>query len=286
MPGYPHCRRPRCRASHLLPSCLALLIASAFVHPVSANPNPADQHSTPVGPRVTHRTGLALAGLHCQVRDDIVSPLRWDGIGGSLEFFRDRLSESSRGQLSLKLPLALLTNRYEHRAAAPGLEFGYGRLYRVSWFAGSGATFTGAVLQGNMDLQYYVDWDEEHLYWITTYDLAATTQHEIRIRRHQQLVFRIAIPPVALVSRPPRRRFNKVDDFKHLGFWFRKPNEGLHLTSISRYLSVTSSARYLFTLNDSWKLGAVYELGYRRFSRPEPIRMLTHSLSVRILHES
>jgi hypothetical protein len=286
MQGYAQPRRLRFPTARLLSTCLALLIASGFASPTSAGPNPGDRHSPPARSRPIHRIGLGLSGLHCQVRDDIVSPLRWAGIGGSLEFFRDRLDESSRRQMTLKLPLALLTNRYEHRAGAPSLKLGYGRLHRVSWFAKSGAAFAGVLLLGNMDLQYYLDWDEEHLYWFTTYDLAAAAQHEIRIRPREYLVVRIAVPPVALVSRPPRHRYNKVDDFKHLDFWFRQPNEGLHLASVPRYLCVDSSAQFLFTLNDSWRLGAIYEFGYRRFSRPEPIRLLTHSLSVRILHES
>jgi hypothetical protein len=286
MQGIAPDRQLRFRPLRPISSCFALLLASTLAHPVSAGPDPVDQRLSPALQGATRRIGLALSGLHFQVRDDIVSPLRWDGIGASLEIFRDRLDESSRRQIALRLPLALLNNRYEHRAAAPGLKLGYGRLYRVSWFARSGATFAGALLQGNMDLQYYVDWDEEHLYWITTYDLAAAVQHEIRTRPRRQLTVRVAVPPVALVSRPPRHRYNKVDDFKHLGFWFRRPNEGLRLTSIPDLLALTAAAQYTFTFTKSWKLGTAYEFAFRRFARPEPVRILTHSVSIRISHGS
>jgi hypothetical protein len=280
----PSTRRLRFRTPRALSSCLAILLAAVIAHPASAAPDPVDRRLSILRPRPAHRTGLTLSGLHCQVRDDIVSPLRWDGIGGSLELFRDRLDESSRRQISLRLPLALLNNRYEHRAAAPGLKLGYGRLYRVSWFAGSGATFAGVLFQGNMDLQYYVDWDEEHLYWITAYDIAAAVQHEIRVRPRRRLTVRVAVPPVSFVSRPPRHRYNKVDDFKHLGFWFRRPNERLRVTSMPDLLALTAAAEYTFRLGKSWNLGTAYEFAFRRFARPEPIRILTHAVSMRISH--
>lgn len=272
----PHRRRLSWRHS--------LLIALLFAPAASADSAAGDALSPSPHPRASHRTGLALAGLYAQVRDDLVCPLRWSGIGAALEFSRDRLDESSRRQVSLKLPLGLLNNRYGHRAGAPGLQLGYARLRRVSWFAGSGATFAGVALRGHMDLQYYVDWDEEHLYWFTAYDLAAAAQQEIQLRPRQRLELRIALPPIALVSRPPRRRYYKVDDFMHLGFWFREPNGGLHLATWPQYLAGAFSAQYLHSLGDSWRLGAGYEFSYRRYSRPEPVRLLTHYLSLRVTH--
>ncbi len=232
-----------------------------------------------------NRLGLAVGLLHLQIRDDIIAPMRWSGLGASITLSYDRDRESSRTRMHLKFPVSFFTNRYGHEGAATGYALGYRYVRRVPEFGIAGTSFVGGAFLWNVDLQYYYDWDEEHLYWLTALDLALVFQHEVLLKPRNRLVFRFTFPLISLVSRPPDHRYYKSDNLDSFGLYFSKPYEGIHLTSLNEHLSMTLSLHYTFPLTRSWGFGTDYELGYRRFTDPETIQILSNTLSGRLTRE-
>jgi len=237
------------------------------------------------GARSANRIALALGALHMALRDDIIGPLKWDGPGAAMDFAYWRRSPVSCQGVELDLPLGLLTNRYGHRAGALGLRAGYAYLRRTAWSGGRASTFLGGSFGRNSDLQLYLDWDEEHLYWITTYDLAGVIQHEVRLAKGHGFEITLAVPMVSLVSRPPRSRYYKVDDFKNPGFYLSKPQENMSVAVFGELLSLDASLSYAFALKGSWAFWAKYGFQYRRYPEPETIRMSSSTFSLRVTHD-
>jgi hypothetical protein len=235
--------------------------------------------------RSTNRIDLALGTLHMALRDDIVCPLKWAGPGGTLEAGYWRRSLGSRSGVELGLPLGLLNNRYGHRAGALGLRAGYTYLRHLADPRGRGSVFLGGCLRRDSDLQLYADWDEEHLYWITTYDLGVAARHEVELRNGHDLEFQAVLPVVSLISRPPRRRFYKIDDFKNPGFYLTKPQESLRFTALGELVSFDASVSYAFAMAGSWAFRAQYGFSYRRYTRPETIVERTSTFTLRATHD-
>jgi hypothetical protein len=264
-----------------LRACLrgfCLILSVLFAAPAPAQPVASGTA------RSGNRFGLALGVPYLQLRDQIVSPLRWSGFGGGCGFTYERLGAVSRHRTELKVSLGMIANRYRHLGGTADFRLGYDYVRRVATARVFGTTFVGGSLQWESALQFYVQWDEEHLYWATAYGLGPVVQHEIRLAPQRRLAFRVAFPLVSLVARPPGHRYYKIDDLMNIGFYFSRPNEDLRLATVDEYRSLAASVLYLFSLTASWQFGALYEFGYSRFNQPEPIQVLLNSLSARAIH--
>jgi hypothetical protein len=235
-------------------------------------------------PACDDRIGLAFIGLGMEARDDLVCPLRWDGPGLGLELSYEHIAPRSRQQVRLAPTLGLLTNRYGHRAAGMGLRLAYCHLRRAAASGSRGTTYLGALVRWVTRPHVYVDWDEEHLYWFTAYELAPAARHELRLSDRQQLELGFALPLIALVSRPPAQRHYKADDLLHPGFYLSKPGERMRLASWNEYFAVTAGIDYGLRIARSWQIGLGYEFDYRRFAEPRDVRIVSHALSLRIAH--
>jgi len=276
-----------------MPMTAALLLtalgAVAAVTASAAGPvSPADSAAMAArreARRSTSRVDLAIGTLHMALRDDIVCPLKWSGPGGTLEAGYWRRSRGGRSGVELSLPLGLLNNRYGHRAGALGLRVGYTNLRHLADPRGRGSIFLGGCVRRDSDLDLYVDWDDEHLYWITTYDLGVAARHEVQLKNGHDLEFQAVLPVVSLVSRPPRRRFYKIDDFKNPGFYLTKPQESLRFTALGELVSFDASVSYAFAAAGSWAFRAQYGFSYRRYTRPETIVERSSTFTLRATYD-
>jgi hypothetical protein len=237
------------------------------------------------GPAAQARIGFALGVSQVAVRDDIVCPLRWDGPGVRIGIAYDRLGRVDRHRVDFVLPVGFLTDRYGHRTAAGSFRLSYSYLREAATFGRHGALYAGALVGGNMDLEVYAEWDDEHLYWIIAYDLAAAGQYELRVSDRHELTLGLALPLVSLVSRPPLHRYYKTDHLDNFGFYFSKSHENLRVVSLDKHLALAGSIRHRFAVSEYWGLGIEYEFYYRRYTRPETIRMASHSISLRVSHD-
>ncbi len=269
-----------------LPAILLMLLAGGAARTAAYAPaEAAESHPATVARSASaDRLGLALTGVGMEARDDLVCPLRWDGPGLGIELCYDHIAPRSRQQVRLASTLGLLTNRYGHRAAGIGLRLGYGYVHRAASFGPRGTTYLGALVRWDNRPHVYVDWDEEHLYWLTAYDLAPVARHELRMSARQQLSLQLALPLLSFVSRPPAQRHYKADDLLHPGFYIRKPSEHPRLASWNEHFAVTTGMTYELCLSRAWQLELGYEFDYRRFTEPRAVRILSNALSVRIAH--
>ena len=54
----------------------------------------------------THQIGLGIGAIHYQVRDDIVAPLRWSGLGPVGDLSYTYAGENGRHGVDLRIPFA------------------------------------------------------------------------------------------------------------------------------------------------------------------------------------
>ncbi|AKU91641.1 hypothetical protein [Vulgatibacter incomptus] len=222
---------------------------------------------------------------HLQLRDELLRPFRWDGFGAALRFGYERRGEDVRHEADLKLPIAFVSNRYGAGGADLDLRLRYDLRFSIDGLGEAGLLLVGARAQWNQAMQVYYDWDEEHLYWMNAYELGPSAAYEWQASPAHRLSASLALPVVALASRPELRRYNKIDDFENVGFYFAAPNRGLRLTSLHEYVSLEAAIAWSWRISDGTRLDLAYELAYRRYARPEVFESLGSTLATSLSWE-
>lgn len=109
--------------------------------------------------------------MHYQVKDEIVTPLRWDGFGLILDFSYGIFADKSLHQFDIRIPVAFPQNRYDHKAAIAEINLDYGLLGKIGGRESAGQTHFGAKIDWSYNFQYYYNWDDSHMYWLNAYEL-------------------------------------------------------------------------------------------------------------------
>lgn len=226
--------------------------------------------------------GLGLP--HVQIREELLRPFRWDGVGGLLALGYERRTPSIRHAVGLELPAAWVTNRYGAGAAAISLRLDYTLLVPAGELWG-GRTFVGGRYRWDLANQYYMDWDEEHLYWLNAHELGPAVSWEREIARSHLLQASISLPIVALAARPPVARTNKIDDLKSVSFHLGRPHEDMEFTSLHEYVSTETRLAWAWAFSERWFLVTAWELRYRSHASPRAVTMLDNSLVTALAHD-
>jgi len=231
-----------------------------------------------------NRIGFGLGVPHVQIREELTRRFRWDGFGGLLALGYEHRGAGMRHAASLELPAAWVTNRYDAGGAALALRLDYTLLVPVAELAG-GRLWAGGRYRWDHALQYFADWDEEHLYWLSAHELGPAVAWELAVAPTQSLRASLSLPVVALASRPPAERTNKIDDLKSVGFLLGRPHEDMSLTSLHEYVSVEGAVAWTWSFSETWLLQASWVMRYRRHAAPLAVQLLENALVTGVAHD-
>lgn len=229
----------------------------------------------------THQLDIGLGGLHYQLKDDIIAPLRWDGIGFSLDLSYKLIFDKGRHKIGLRVPYATLSNRYNHKNTVAEINFGYDYIHRI---AGKGSPVPldlGFFIDWNDNLQYYESWDDSHLYWLNIYELGPVMRWSHIINDSHQIVVNLQFPVLAFVSRPPKYRYYDQEALPRE--LLKKSHEDLKMASVNDYLSFSLRGEYIYSFSRKVALGTSYMMDYKTFSKPERISLYTNSLQLNLM---
>jgi hypothetical protein len=135
-----------------------------------------------------------------------------------------------------------------------------------------------------MDWQYYLSWDQEHLYWLTTLDLGPSVAWQRLFAARHDVDVSLEFPLIALASRPPQFRYYKIGRLDDAAYHFSKTNENMKFTSLHEYIAVRFTADYLYRARPNLHFGVRYQLGYRTHSEPLRYQRLNNVILFRMLH--
>ena len=248
--------------------CLKITVLSILFGAVIAKIAPAQQ------PDPIHKFGIAVGLAHNQVRDYLLAPLRWDGIGPVLDVSYIYAPNASRHTVELRIPFAFMSNRYGHQAKALGINIEYGFLRTITGSDPRNALQAGGALNWSLDYQYYDSWDDSHFYWLNGYSVGPAIRWT-GIVGQNQLAVGFNLPLLALVSRPPGFRYQDQESPWEL---LSMAHEQMSLAGVGNYLSPGVGAEYTRWINHQATLGAKILLQYRVFPEPERISLLNGSV--------
>ena len=230
------------------------------------------------------RLGVALGAAHMQVHDDIVRGLRWSGPG--IAFAVGAVHDGGRDLHvgGLRFPLAFLENRYGHGGLSWDLHVDYGYARKLATLPNGVTVALGARVRWDWALQYYEDFDEEHLYWMNAYELGPMLALGYEPKPAHRFGLAFDTSALALVSRPPRRRYYKIDRLTHVDFFFEKTHESMRVTSLHAHVPLHLQLWYALRLGPAARLQAGLSGDFVYEREPATFLLLLYTLTVGYAH--
>lgn len=216
----------------------AVVVAVAFFGGRSLSAQPV---------RATSSGGFALTlgFVDYDLRDQVLNPLAHRGRLGSLGLTYEQSEEGSRHRFDLELAAAPLRSRFESgwESVATDLRLVYRSAWEVARPESDLAVYAGGAFDILSHLAYFGNWDNSHVYWLTSYALGATAALEYEVQREHVVSLEARVPVVGLVSRP-----EALIDYKSanpdLGWIIRKLHEGIGVRSLNEHVAVDVALRY------------------------------------------
>jgi len=215
--------------------------------------------------------------LH-QMRDDLLAPLRYAGPALGIRGAVERRSPGTEQEAQLRIGVAAGLNRYRHGAFALSVGGSYTYLRRLD-LSHTGATSVLAGIAGSarMDDMYFIQWDDAHLYWLTSYAIGPAARVRVPLSGGRALTFDGGAPLLGFVSRPPEERFYKVDPLVSPSTWFTRPHRDLSFAAFPDLAGVDFRIAYTRSAGRS-PARLVYDAVFRTTPNPRRAVVLEQAL--------
>jgi hypothetical protein len=227
-----------------------------------------------------HRFAYGLVLTHQQTRDELLVPLRWAGPGAGLRVEWETAGPASRHALALQVPITVLQNRYGHTGYALCAEAAYSYQHEIAETGSEGVLSLGGHLGWKMRNAFYESWDDEHIYWFTTYSLGPRLAWSGRPGSGVHLTATLEVPVLAAVSRPPHHRLNKTDRLTSPWFHITEPQRSLELATFPRYASVRTGVTATMRPGRRSTIAFSFDFEVSTYDSPERVITLSHRLSI------
>jgi hypothetical protein len=164
-------------------------------------------------------------------------------------------------------------------AINPSLNYRYAR--KVKDINRGLSLFLGGIIGLEMHHEWFDNWDDSHLYWLTSYHLGIDGILIYQNSSDSELFLEISTPVAALISRPPERFLYKVANPK-FSWVIDELHSNLRLTSIHEHFVLKVNLGYTFRYNAHFEQRLYWRFSYTNNSVPysKDIVILTHVLGV------
>jgi hypothetical protein len=225
----------------------------------------------------SHLFRISIAGVHYQVKDQLVAPLRWDGTGGALGFSYLTSSKWLINEFNFQIPVGILSNRYDHRGYAWEINVSYTGLHKIQPSIMQGNLSLGMQIRWDANCQFYADWDDAHLYWLNVYDLGPVLKWS-KDYSASWITISMHLPLFALFSRPPENQIFDQADLILPSYYFKTLHENLRPASVNEYISLNMKTEYMKQVNKKTILGVTWLFNYQSCRIPQNISIITNTI--------
>ena len=227
--------------------------------------------------------GISFAAGEYQIREEALNAIRHRGASLTLGFFRQGGDLDRRYRMTLSVLVAGLSDRYAPErgslVAHPDLDLRVG--WRVTPPDRSTAVFVGGTAGWSSHWAFYEQWDEAHVYWLTSSRLGVDALVERRLGEGRSLRLEVDAPLLALVSRPPRA-FSYREVNPAPGWILAEVHGKPRLASLADHLDLDLGLVYSRISEATLRHEAFLRMEYIRDAAPSsrPVTILTYRLGI------
>lgn len=244
-------------------SILAIIIEN-LVHCISPAAGQVTQDASITGRFL--KIGLPI--VHNQVKENLLAPLRWDGVGGGLGIYYLMVSPKAFHEISLLMNVSELKNRYNHNGYSLEATLEYNFNCNVSSTFFSGDLFLGPQLKWDATINFFSDWDDSHIYWLNSYELGPSLEWSKNYKEKQNISITVQFPLFVIVSRPPEYQYKDQPPLIKPTYYFKSMNEDLRFFTVSNFSSLRLQANYLFRIKKDKMIGGTWIFDFKTCKLP------------------
>ena len=221
-----------------------------------------------------------------QVKENVLNNIRHRGMMPFLGFSYEKSKELSKHKAEFFLNINALKSRYDPDRSSivinPALSYRYAR--KVKDLNPQFKLFLGGIAGLNSHGAFFDNWDDSHLYWLTSYSLAIDGILTYQKSKNGYFYLELHSPVLALISRPPDRLLYKVIN-PTFSWIISEYHRNLRLTSIHEHFEVNVDLAYRFIYSNKFIQSVFWRLHYVRNSMnySKNISILTYQLGFTFL---
>lgn len=236
----------------------------------------------PSGSVLVSKISVELGGMHYQVRDEILAPLRYQGVGPAAGLTYSLEGSAGLHQAQFRFSYGFLTNRYDHNCEPSEIYLAYRYLHRVARNGNNSRLHVGGFFNWSGNMYDYPTWDNSHRYWLNLYEIGAAIQWTQPVADKHIFTAGLQIPFLAFSSRPPEFWLKDQED---PGDLLGSMHQDMEVTSLPGHMVLMSQIEYLFKASPKISIGGSYLFNYRYHDQPECITVIAQTVLLRIQYK-
>jgi hypothetical protein len=223
-----------------------------------------------------------VTGGHANLRDRVFNNTVYSGATFGVAFGREWRAGNRLQHGRLGTRLGKLANRYDLPALLVEVDARYAHGRRVGLCAPAANCYLGLSIGGGPKMHHFEEEDADHIYWITSYDLAA----RLDVRRNQpglgEVGLEVELPLAGIVSRPAAR-VEHNNDVASAGYLVRRIHGDLRVATLPAFRGARLAVAYHGGSARRLGAGVRYELVYDQYAEPREVQRLSHRISASLV---
>jgi hypothetical protein len=221
-----------------------------------------------------------------QVKENVLNNIRHRGMMPMLGFSYEKSKPYSKQKAELFLIVNTLKSRYDPDRSSilinPAITYRFAR--KVRDLGNHSRLYLGGIGGLNSHSAFYDNWDDSHIYWLTSYNLGIDAMLTYQRSAKGYFYIELHIPVIALISRPPDRFLYKVIN-PEFSWIISEYHRNLRLTSVHEHFALNMDLAYRFRYSHKFIQSIFWRFRYVRNSMnySKNINILTHLIGVTFL---
>jgi hypothetical protein len=203
-----------------------------------------------------------------QIKDDLNSPLRWDGTGSGLGISFTSCRPKLIHEVNLIICASGQENRYKYKGYTLDASLGYILSCKVSPAGLENTIYPGAQIRWEARVNFFKDWDDSHIYWFSTYEFGPYLKWSNDHFEKQNISLSMQLPIFAFISRPPENQYTDQPPLIKPSYYFNSINDDLRIVTINNYFSLRILADYSYQIKCGNWIGCTWLFDYKSCKLP------------------
>lgn len=232
--------------------------------------------------------GFTIGLSRNQVKEKVLNNIRHQGtfFPSPISFVYENVKINSIQRFEFNLFFTGLKSRYDPDVSSlmihPDINYRY--IWKINKANETWGFYLGGITGLNMQLGWYDNWDDSHLYWLTSYYLGADGRLDYTLSNKSSFYLDISFPLLSVVSRPPERFLYKVVN-PEFSWIISEIHENLRLTSVHQYFAMNVDFAYELRYSEKSKLRIFWRIYYlnSNMDYSKNLRVISHTVGATIL---